>query len=401
MQWLTTTPKVTTFRVNTLNRTTNEAKVLIENKISELKRLLPVSIQLHSDIPEVILIENGKLNAKSPAYNQLYKEIVVDASCGAAVLRGAHIYAPGVIGMLSETKLDEIVNVFVDVIRACKKGTNKTYQSEHKIFIGIGIVKMQRYQLFNTVDNIVPNGIAIEIIETVSTVPSLGNIFASLNNLGLLQNLPSIICGKVLNPLRNDIVLDMCAAPGNKTTHLAELMNDQGCIYALDRSAARAKLLQSNINEHGAKSIRCFAFDGTKSVNEATDRVRLLHEGPPFSEGTFDRILLDAPCSGLGNRPILVSNLSPEEQSSYPNLQKKLFATGVRLLKKNGILVYSTCTIFASENEGIVSWALDKFAQYIELVPAEPHFGGPGWPNVGLTDAHRYGKYHLVNTFFI
>lgn len=315
------------------------------------------------------------------------KEIIVDASCAAAVLRGAHIYAPGVINMLSGTKLDEIVNVFADLAGTCKKGANKPHQSNQNVFIGIGQVKMQRYQLFNTKGS--PSGVAIRMLDNVSNVPCLGSIFSSLN-IGILQNLPSIVCGRVLDPQENDTVLDMCAAPGNKTTHIADLMNDRGRIIALDKSPARVRLLESNINEHGATCVQCYAFDGTKAVriDDGINEEKSIN-GPPFNEETFDRILLDAPCSGLGNRPILATTISCKEQRSYPNIQRKLFIAAIRLLKVGGVLVYSTCTIFPSENEEIVAWALQKYGDIIELLPAEPLRGGFGWANTGLSDEQR------------
>lgn len=358
------------------------------NKICASHSKSPISIETLLDIPEVVLIKNGKTAAELPALDTTLKEIIVDASCGAAVLRGAHIFAPGVIGMLSGTKSGEIVNVFADIQGTCKKGTNRLHDSDQKQFLGIGIVKMQRYQLFNTSSS--PSGIAIEMMETVSTVPSIGDVFSTID-LGLLQNLPSIICGRVLNPQENDKILDMCAAPGNKTTHLAELMHDNGCIIALDKSPNRVKLLKSNVEQHRASSIRCFAFDAVKAVVDiGLVLSAVLADGPPFAEASFDKILLDAPCSGFGNRPFLASSMSSKEQSSYPILQKKLFGTSVRLLKSGGELVYSTCTIFESENEEIVQWALGKYENEIELVPAVPYFGGPGWPNVGLAESQRY-----------
>lgn len=346
------------------------------------------------EIPDVILIRNGCDISSAPVLDVTRKEVVVDSACGAAVLRGAHIYAPGVMNMLAGTKLNELVNVIADAAGACKKGANKPYVSEHNVFIGIGAVRMLRYQLFNT--EVKPSGIAIEMLETVSNVPPLGDIYASFGD-GILQNLPSIICSRVLQPQPGDVVLDLCAAPGNKTTHLAELMQDHGCLIALDKSVNRIKLLRANVDGHGSKVIKCFAFDGVKAIEAQESSQRNVADGPPFHRSTFDKILLDAPCSGMGNRPILASSMSPKEQASYPILQKKLFATAVALLKPGGTLVYSTCTIFASENEHIVRWALDKFGSDLELIMAEPIHGGAGWPDVGLTNEQRFAAVQSIN----
>ncbi len=204
----------------------------------------------------------------------------------------------------------------------------------------------------------------------------------------MLQNLPSIICAHVLNPLRGDRVLDMCAAPGNKTSHLAELMKDDGMIVAIDKTPNKLKILEEKMKTYKLNSVKCFAYDSTKLLSNDKSCIDGVLE-PPFPGLTFDKILLDAPCSALGNRPVLRSDISPKMLKSYPVIQKKLFKTAVELLKRNGILVYSTCTVTSAENEEIVEWALNKFDD-IELISSDPMLGGPGWSNVGLNDDQRY-----------
>lgn len=206
----------------------------------------------------------------------------------------------------------------------------------------------------------------------------------------MLQNLPSIICGHVLNPQPNEIVLDMCAAPGNKTTHLAQLMNDTGCVIALDKTPAKWRTLMRTIELFGLKTVHCFDYDSTKVVSDAVgaDINTELSFKPPFPSESFDKILLDAPCSCLGMRPMLRNDLTVKMVSSYAVVQRKLFASAVQLLRVGGVLVYSTCTIMVAENEDIVRWALQKYPQ-LKLVAAEPLLGGPGWPNEGLSDDQR------------
>lgn len=226
--------------------------------------------------------------------------------------------------------------------------------------------------------------------ETISGVPSLGDRYF-LSGHAMLQNLPSIVCSRVLNPRPGDCVLDMCAAPGNKTTHLAELMSDCGQLIALDKTESKVKLLNDKIRIFELKSVKSFVFDSTKAIVDDVTTVfeqNHLEIKPPFHPETFDKILLDAPCSALGNRPQLRNDISPKMLASYPVVQKKLFKTAVGLLKTGAILVYSTCTINEKENENIVAWALEKFKN-IQLVPAEPLLAGPGWPNAGLTNEQR------------
>lgn len=224
---------------------------------------------------------------------------------------------------------------------------------------------------------------------TRSGVPSIGDDYFT-QGYAMLQNLPSIVCGHVLGPEPGETVMDMCAAPGNKTTHLAELMGDTGRIVAMDKTPNKLKILQSKMNLFDLNSVACFAFDSTKALDENVGTAETYSDQlfkPPFAANTFDRILLDAPCSALGNRPQLRNDMSPKMLDSYPVVQKKLFRAAVGLLKSGGVLVYSTCTVAEAENEQMVAWALQKFA--IQLVPATPRLGGPGWANAGLSEEER------------
>lgn len=383
LKWLCTTPKTTTIRINTLTSSSDAIRKHIDENTDGVA--VKPMLRDFAAIPCVLIIENEH---DLPVEQCNRKEIVVDTVCGAAVLRGAHIFAPGVLAMQTNTKLDEIVNVYADVDGVCKKGTNTVYESARKIFLGIGRVKMQRYRLYN--NNTCAKGIAVEMVKTVSGVPSIGHSFIPLG-AGVLQNLPSIVCSLVLDPQPNEVILDMCAAPGNKTTHLAQLIQNRGTVIALDKSENRVSLLRKNIHDFDAKCVGAFAFDATKCI---ADDAQTTADGdyqlePPFSRESFDRILLDAPCSGFGNRPQLSNSMTTKMQKSYPVIQKNLLEVAVRLLKSGGILVYSTCTIFSSENEANVKWILDRFEGNLKLIAAEPFHGGPGWPNAGLSEHER------------
>lgn len=173
----------------------------------------------------------------------------------------------------------------------------------------------------------------------------------------------------------------MCASPGNKTTHLAQLMNDNGRIIALDKSKSRTEVLKRNIQSFKINCVECFCFDATKSFSETSDDTWT----PPFIAEMFDKILLDAPCSGLGNRPILsVRKGTTQSIKSFPKLQKKLLEVAIKLLKIGGTIVYSTCSILEVENELNVAWILEKYGGKVELIDAAPHFGGHGFANCGL-----------------
>ncbi|XP_017456061.1 tRNA (cytosine(72)-C(5))-methyltransferase NSUN6 isoform X2 [Rattus norvegicus] len=224
-----------------------------------------------------------------------------------------------------------------------------------------------------------PRGIGIRMTEPIYLSPSFDNV---LSGYIFLQNLPSTVVAHVLDPQPGEKILDLCAAPGGKTTHIAALMRDQGEVIALDKILTKVTKLKQNASLLGLHSIRAFCFDATKALKlEVMDGV---DGAPPFLPESFDRILLDAPCSGLGQRPNMACTWTLKEVTSYQPLQRKLLNVAVRLLKPGGVLVYSTCTVTLAENEEQVAWALRTFP-CLQLQPQEPQIGGEGMLGAGLS----------------
>ena len=146
----------------------------------------------------------------------------------------------------------------------------------------------------------------------------------------------------LLAPQPGDRILDACAAPGGKATHLAELVRDEGQIWAVDRSAGRLKRVAANAARLGCGSIHALAADATN-----------LLELKPEWGGFFQRILLDAPCSGLGTlsrHPDARWRVTPATVEELLPLQAQLLAAMLPLLAPGGRLVYATCTIHPAEN---------------------------------------------------
>ncbi|XP_034941812.1 tRNA (cytosine(72)-C(5))-methyltransferase NSUN6 [Chelonus insularis] len=371
LKWLRETPKITTIRVNTLLSNPDAVISHLKNKIECLPK-----ISTYPSLPELIVVANREDLAKDKLSNtseQLH-QIIVDESCGAAVLRGSHIFAPGVMGLTSGAKVGDKVEVFADVYGRCKKGFAKKYENNEKVFLGYGILQKSRNEIFFE-DNKC-KGIAVLMNETTSGLPQLGNE-SLLEGSGLLQNLPSIICSRILDPQPGEIVLDMCAAPGNKTTHLSALMKNEGIIIAMDKIKSKITKLQNNCDTFGCKNIKIFCYDATKAADLEKNSSTNLMDGPPFQKETFKRILLDGPCSVLGKRPQLFNKISLNELRSFTSLQRKLFAAAIELLEPGGFLVYSTCTITISENEGIVAWALKKYPG-LQLISARKKLNSLG-----------------------
>ncbi|KFZ40605.1 MULTISPECIES: 16S rRNA (cytosine(967)-C(5))-methyltransferase RsmB [Thermoactinomyces] len=155
-----------------------------------------------------------------------------------------------------------------------------------------------------------------------------------------IQDESSMLVARVLAPAPGMKVLDVCAAPGGKTTHLAELMGNQGHIVACDVHDHKLSLIRSNASRLGIDIISVRQLDGRNLPG-------------PFQPHTFDAILLDAPCSGLGvirRKPDLKWGKEAENIEALAQLQKELLDAAAPLLKPGGVLVYSTCTWESREN---------------------------------------------------
>ncbi len=153
----------------------------------------------------------------------------------------------------------------------------------------------------------------------------------------------------LLAPQPGDIVLDACSAPGGKATHLAELIGNKGELWAVDRSLTRLKKVVTNSSRLGSNCLQTLVADSTS-----------LLEKKPGWEGYFQRILLDAPCSGLGTlarHPDARWRMSPSQIQELVGLQEKLLEGLLPLLSAGGRIVYSTCTIHPEEN----SRQIEKF----------------------------------------
>ncbi|XP_011517689.1 tRNA (cytosine(72)-C(5))-methyltransferase NSUN6 isoform X9 [Homo sapiens] len=337
---------------------------------------LSVPILQHPDLQDVLLIPviGPRKNIKKQQC-----EAIVGAQCGNAVLRGAHVYAPGIVSASQFMKAGDVISVYSDIKGKCKKGA-KEFDGT-KVFLGNGISELSRKEIFSGLPELkyVIRGMGIRMTEPVYLSPSFDSV---LPRYLFLQNLPSALVSHVLNPQPGEKILDLCAAPGGKTTHIAALMHDQGEVIALDKIFNKVEKIKQNALLLGLNSIRAFCFDGTKAVK--LDMVEDTEGEPPFLPESFDRILLDAPCSGMGQRPNMACTWSVKEVASYQPLQRKLFTAAVQLLKPEGVLVYSTCTITLAENEEQVAWALTKFP-CLQLQPQEPQIGGEGMRGAGLS----------------
>lgn len=189
----------------------------------------------------------------------------------------------------------------------------------------------------------------------------------SLRAAGAVEKLPGFAAGwfqvqgeasqlvsYILAPLPGECILDACAAPGGKSTHIAELMNDDGEVAAVDSSARGIDRIRENVRRLGLKSVRALRADAGEKLGETAD-------------GIYDRVLLDAPCSGLGTlraHPEIKWQRGERDIRRLRDLQTKLLDNVAAYLKTGGILVYSTCTLTRDENERNIEGFLARHPEF-------------------------------------
>ncbi|WP_414527119.1 16S rRNA (cytosine(967)-C(5))-methyltransferase [Nodularia chucula] len=190
----------------------------------------------------------------------------------------------------------------------------------------------------------------------VKRIPNLPQALRLIGSSGAINNLPGFsegwwsvqdasaqLVGYLLDPQAGEVVIDACAAPGGKTTHIAELMGDEGEIWACDRTASRLRKLKENAQRLHLQSIQICTGD-SRNLPQFYDK--------------GDRLLLDAPCSGLGTLHRHADarwRQTPDSVAELSSLQAELLAHTSEFVKPGGVLVYATCTLHPAENEAVIS----------------------------------------------
>ncbi|MGF2034584.1 MAG: 16S rRNA (cytosine(967)-C(5))-methyltransferase [Nostoc sp. CmiVER01] len=217
-------------------------------------------------------------------------------------------------------------------------------------------------------------------------IPHLPQALRLIGSAGSIQKLPGFkegwwtvqdgsaqLVSHLLDPQPGDVVIDVCAAPGGKTTHIAELMADKGKIWACDRTPSRLRKLQENSQRLNLQSIQIYIGD-SRHFNQF--------------QNTADRVLLDAPCSGLGTIHRHADarwRQTPESVRELSVLQKELITHTSTFVKPGGVLVYATCTLHPVENEEVIStflaespnWQIESLSGFES--PASAYSTPQGW----------------------
>ena len=213
------------------------------------------------------------------------------------------------------------------------------------IYLRTNTLKITRGEL---IEKLAEQNIKAEKVNVVEEAIKVEHLKDIENNklykegLFTVQDISSMLVGKILNPQKDTKVLDVCSAPGGKTTHIATLMENSGQVVSRDIFEHKIKLIQNSVNRLGLKNIDVQLFDALNLDKDSIDK--------------FDSVLADVPCSGLGiiKRKPEIKYKEKEEIKDLPKLQKQILQNAAKYVKVGGTLIYSTCTIQDDENIEVV-----------------------------------------------
>ena len=266
--------------------------------------------------------------------------------------------------------------------------------------IRVNTIKIERETLKNRLEN---KGFDLEPIGwipygfKIRNAPfNLGSTHEYLQGFYYLQSIAPMLPVHILNPKPNDIVVDMCAAPGGKATHLAQKMNNEGNLILIERNKNRIPALEFNLRRMGVSN-SIVIYDDAVNLSKMNLKA--------------DKILLDAPCTGEG----LIRQDPSRKKSKYKKdidklsiIQKKLLESGLNSLNPGGQLLYSTCSIAPEENEIVLDDVLKNNSEF-SIIKLQSNYGVEGMIKVynkELRDDIKYSQRlypHLHDTigFFV
>lgn len=243
----------------------------------------------------------------------------------------------------------------------------------------------------------------------VSRLPQLPQALRLTGSIGAIQKLPGYTAGwwmvqdssaqlvtHLLDPQPEEVIVDACAAPGGKTTHIAELMGDRGTIWACDRAPKRLKQVQANAQRLQLNSIKIGEGDSRKLSQFPQPQNQRENQ-------RVTRVLVDAPCSGLGTlhrHPDIRWRQTPAKIQELTVLQSQLLTQAATWVQPRGYLVYATCTLNPLENEAVVQSFLDNHTNWsiqppVDDSPAAAFVSEGGWIKV-LPHHHHMDGFFMV-----
>ncbi|MFZ8849307.1 MAG: hypothetical protein ACO2OV_03620 [Thermoproteota archaeon] len=310
---LTKPPKKYYLRVNT-------TKISVKELI---RRIQEEGIEVKQDeiIEEAVYIEGYKENELINHYKYVVAKL--DAAESTAV--GADLYKAGVLSIKNANK-DNLVNIVTQDYAIASEG----------------VLVIEPKDLNN-----IQRGLVVKNIKPKFKLPSIRSLKAFNEGLIYPQTYPSILTVKELEPKENETILDMCAAPGGKLSHIISLTKGKAKIIAVDKSNNKVRKIKETLQTLGLP-LPILIKNDVRNIGEI------------FGSEFADKILLDPSCSDLGLRPRITFNIPERDPKIYGKYQKSLIRKAYEYLKKEGILVYSVCTISKEETLDVFNYAVEE-----------------------------------------
>lgn len=341
---------------------TNTLRISTENLITQLRKE-NVSAAIGDDELGAVAIP---IQPSGPV-TQYEKIVVADKASSENILLGSHLYRPGVL------RSDRFF-----------KDENITIVNPRGHIVGSGIAEIDSSQLPT-----MKRGLVVRLTDCLYTLPSLVDLKAYQRGYFYSQSLSAMLVAPILNPQKDETIIDFCAAPGGKSTHIAQLVNNQCHLIAVDRSKRRIARLQTEANRLGITCIRSF-------IGRAHEFVK---EHPAI---LADRVLVDPPCTALGVRPKLYDETTMARIQSTASYQRMILDSASTALRPGGVLVYSTCTLTVEENEHNIYHLVNE--KGYDLEKQIPYRGTEGLIGSGLLKQHVqriYPDIHDLPGYFI
>lgn len=190
----------------------------------------------------------------------------------------------------------------------------------------------------------------LESMISISGYDYLESLESFRNGWIQVQDVTSALVSELADPKEGDYIIDVCAAPGGKSLHLADKLKGTGMVEARDLSEQKVAMIEENMARFGASNIKAVVWDALVTDEDAREKA--------------DIVIADLPCSGLGiigKRPDIKYNMTMEKMAELASLQREILAASWEYVKPGGTLVYSTCTIDTKENEENARWLLSRF----------------------------------------
>lgn len=247
------------------------------------------------------------------------------------------------------------------------KGICASFLEEKPITIRTNLTRCTPQELRERLE---AEGVTVEAVESlpyafaISGFDYLQSLEAWREGLFYVQDLSSMMVAETAEPKAGDYIIDVCAAPGGKSSHLAEKLDETGMVEARDLTEYKVSLIEENIARHGLLNMTAVQMDATCYDKESVEKA--------------DILICDLPCSGLGvmgKKTDIRYKMTQDKQAQLVELQRQILDTVYSYVKPGGTLVYSTCTINRAENEGNVNWFVEKHPEY-ELLSSKQMFPG-------------------------